>query len=696
MKTREQRLINVLLVLVLAVAYAAIRLVNLDDLVTTDEPLWLGRSANFYRALRSGELQYTYQMAHPGVLTMWAGAFAYFLHAPEYATHIPSNLDDPLSIESVLRSIDTDPVSMMVAAKVSKVLLQTVFFTASMVYCLRVFTPLLTAIAGVLIAFDPFLSGLDSALHVDGLFAIACFAALLSIGYAAERTNLASNQLTAIAPWIFAGVLSACAWLTRATGVLLFGAVAISLMLVIFGSRRNGGNANHSLAALAARHAIVWLSASILTTVVLLPALWVSPIDVGLELLGWTAQAAIGGHENPSFFLGEIHDSNPGYGFYPLVMLWRMTPVSLIGVLALPLLGAWGWRNDFLSRASLRVLTTLGVFAIIYILAMSVGSKKFDRYILPVFPIIDLFAAAGLLMLAQWVARYAPKMRSLAYGALLVLVIVGQGASVMSALPYRLDYFNPLLGGNERAERTLQLGWGQGGKEVIAYIKDNSQNDMDQEIYAWGRVATYSYFLPDASDIDIQRAEVATPADWYRADWVVTSIQQTQRNLDPNQTLLDDYSPDHIVSVMGVPYFRIYQPNALPVPEHLRRPTECTLTFGDHVLLQVERDHDAVNLYWISEKETGNLEITVVFPDTEGNTQVGGLLEPAPPGYISRIRLTLPASTAIGPTDPLAIEIEARDPETGTVVPVTTVSDDSPQGRGQVTSDCYPDDTAAD
>src|SRR5262245_42514254 len=50
------------------------RLNELDALVTPDEPLWIGRSANFYEALSSGHLADTYQFVHPGVPVMWLGA----------------------------------------------------------------------------------------------------------------------------------------------------------------------------------------------------------------------------------------------------------------------------------------------------------------------------------------------------------------------------------------------------------------------------------------------------------------------------------------------------------------------------------------------------------------------------------------------------------------------------------------------
>jgi hypothetical protein len=73
-ETVRSRALPVLLLVLVLAAYLTPRLVALDRLVTVDEGYWLGRSANFYEALVSGDLANTYQFAHPGVPTMWAGA----------------------------------------------------------------------------------------------------------------------------------------------------------------------------------------------------------------------------------------------------------------------------------------------------------------------------------------------------------------------------------------------------------------------------------------------------------------------------------------------------------------------------------------------------------------------------------------------------------------------------------------------
>lgn len=164
--------------------FLGIRLLDIDRLVATDEPFWLGRSANFYRAIVTGELEHTYQMAHPGVMTMWAGAFAYFLHFPEYAQLAAGNMQIPYGIENHLRDMGQDPLQMMVTAKVVKVALQTLFFAVAIFVLRTLLEPGTVIITGFLIAFSPMMSGFDSVLHVDGLFTTICFAAIVLISWA--------------------------------------------------------------------------------------------------------------------------------------------------------------------------------------------------------------------------------------------------------------------------------------------------------------------------------------------------------------------------------------------------------------------------------------------------------------------------------------------------------------------------------
>lgn len=184
MRVRYQQWSVPITILTITFLYLGVRLLDLDRLVTTDEPFWLGRSGNFYRALVTGELEYTYQMAHPGVMTMWAGSFAYLIHFPEYAELAEGNMQVPYAIEQHLRNFGQNPLDLMVAAKVAKLVMQTMFFTLSLVLLSRLVSMEVVLLAGLLLSFSPILTGFDSALHVDGLFTAITMAATAAVCWA--------------------------------------------------------------------------------------------------------------------------------------------------------------------------------------------------------------------------------------------------------------------------------------------------------------------------------------------------------------------------------------------------------------------------------------------------------------------------------------------------------------------------------
>ena len=69
--------INLALTLLVAAAVLLPRALELGRFVVVDEVDWLQASANFYNALQTGELHNTYQLEHPAVPTLWAGALGF-------------------------------------------------------------------------------------------------------------------------------------------------------------------------------------------------------------------------------------------------------------------------------------------------------------------------------------------------------------------------------------------------------------------------------------------------------------------------------------------------------------------------------------------------------------------------------------------------------------------------------------------
>src|SRR6185503_10467897 len=172
------------------------------------------------------------------------------------------------------------------------------------------------------------------------------------------------------------------------------------------------------------------------------------------------------GHIDGHYFLGQI-SRDPGPLFYLITWLWRTSPVELVGLLAL-LVAAWPvrrgrsaiiWRQEIRSHL---VLLALALFIGMLLIFETLSSKKMDRYFLPAFPVIEVFAAFGLLWLWDRLLRRLPDgfaIRGLslhpspfASSLLRSFVLVGiillvQGGLVLANYPYYFTYYNPLLGG---------------------------------------------------------------------------------------------------------------------------------------------------------------------------------------------------------------------------------------------------------
>lgn len=663
------------------------RLQHLDLFVTTDEPFWLGRSANFYRALVQQDFVHTYQMAHPGVLTMWAGALAYFLVFPEFAQDVTENLRHVYGIDAVLRDLGQDPMTMLMVARICKIGLQAIFLGISLGFLNRLFGRSIMLVSGAIIAFDPFLSGMDSLLHVDGLFAITSLAAVLALASAA------ASRPDEMVPWLIAGALAACAWMTRATGLAIIVVVASVMLAQVISRWRWDRHASLRVVLEGPVFAVMlWITGAGAVSLLLLPSLWVDPFGTMQQVWDWSSNAATEGHERPTFFMGEIHGSDPGLLFYPVTLAWRLTPVVTLGVVMFLVCLPMSLRQRWLCRDRLRSLAIGAGFALLYTGAMSVGAKKFDRYILPVYPIVAVFAAVGLVIFARWLCGKLPGRERLVLPALAVAFVIGQFVSLISAMPYRLDYFNPVLGGLAQAQHTVQLGWGEGGGEAMTFIVDDAGGE-DVTVQMSSVTPVLSYFA--SPNIRFDDFGLDTPAGWYETDYFVVGIQEWQRDLSPSYHIMQRYAPAHVVAIDDVPFFNVYTPRKLEVPDALLERTGCSADFGEQVrLMQVIGRDGTIDLYWLGISDTsGSLEVqvTLVSPDGEPEPRAIEPLERTGNGTMTRVTIVDDRTDGAAPLHRYTLMIEVVDSETGQALPIST---DAAQSEGDIFvthSECYYD-----
>jgi len=123
----------------------------------------------------------------------------------------------------------------------------------------------------------------------------------------------------------------------------------------------------------------------------------------------------------------------------------------------------------------MRHVIILLLFVFLFVLQMSTGKEKADRYILSVFAIFDVVAAATVITLVE---LFKKNKKSLLPGVFIVLILgagVWQENIILSLQPHGLSYINPFtkhLFGERR------LGWGEGLDLAADYLnkKPNAGN----------------------------------------------------------------------------------------------------------------------------------------------------------------------------------------------------------------------------
>ncbi len=415
-----------------------VRVVPFGLYVTPDEPIWVLRSLQALEAVESGDWEAIPQTGHPGLTTMALGALGIRLTewiSPEATAH-----RDWVSRIASLAPENGAAFPHLAAFLPAGRLMVALVTAASLALAYLIGRHRLgdraARLAALLLAMDPFVAGHSGLLHTDGLQATFVLLAVLCVfpeGYRLPHRGRPTDVSRDQRPFgdafgiVIAAFFLALAGLTKMLGLLAAPGLALAVLLWTKGSasRRAG-----RVAALA------------LLTLVFLIALY-PPAWTDLRSAPESLVSAVTYHESiglrPVFFAGET-TIDPGPWFYPAVLLFRLTPPVLVGLLIL----AWS-RRDRRAGGSGRLVWIL-LPALSYLVGISVAGKKFDRYVLTVIPLVTLLAAYA------W-QRAGRRWR---FGVLASLTLPW---ALVSLLP--LQYATPLLGGPRVAQGVVPLGWGE-------------------------------------------------------------------------------------------------------------------------------------------------------------------------------------------------------------------------------------------
>ena len=378
---------------------------SLDAHWSSDEARWLRRSAQFMSAVEKGEFSETLIAYHPGVTTMWiAGLRTFFL-------------DPHVDVPNLARARWFIGIVALAGIGIACLLLY------------KLFGQWVAFTSFACFAYSPFFLAQTRRVHTDALAAIfILLTVLLFLLYCQNRQH--RRYL------VFSGVTFGLAVLSKSHALILLPWVLLCLFLFREKQTRHFSNNITEM--------LCFLNCTTLTVLVLWPIFWTvlfGLIALGILVLtivllrrpfnerssvGVTVAACIGlgltcisaiqtvwhvfdrinwavttPHEVKHFFLGKAVN-DPGWLFYPFVLTIKSTPLmlplALIGCILL-------WKRRKHSKGTLRQFqTALALVAgvVLFTLCLSVTNKKFSRYLLPVFLMLEILAAIGFVEGLKW------------------------------------------------------------------------------------------------------------------------------------------------------------------------------------------------------------------------------------------------------------------------------------------------------
>ncbi len=526
------------IILILTVALVALipRLSTTVVLGVDEASLWRTRSQDFLDALQSGELSESDVAYHPGVVTLWLGASGVALNR---VVHGPNYYDiDPIGYFALMRL----PIALFNAVGVA---------LAFMLLNRLLNLPIALLAVGYWI-FDPLIVAQSQIVHTDAPVMLLAFltmlTALIATGVDVRHQIPPYRIVVRWRWWLLSGILMGLTVVAKLNGVLVVAAIGLFFLLQYRTYWRRPDwwfRFAGSMLLLAAIAALAFFLA--------FPAMWVEPVETFRSMFSRATDLTQEGHTQ--LFYGRVSE-DPGLLFYVVTTAFRLTPLLTIGLLMAPF-AVFSLRKSGLGS----VFLALAIYIAVFFVITSVQPKKIDRYMLPIFPALYVFAAVGLFWFSSKIDRHLFTQRrrrtrmtfAVISSMLLVLVFITQ---ITSSYPYMVAYYNPLLGGVRSASKVLTVGWGEGLEQAAQFVDRDSEGRCQFILTDYPNVMAEFTECPVLEARSCAYAQIAAnPQDSY----ITLYLSYTQRGM--NETIREamrGIEPIHSVEIDGVEFASTY------------------------------------------------------------------------------------------------------------------------------------------
>ena len=545
------------------------RLLSLDSHWSSDETRWLRRSETFIASVKQGKFEKTLQAYHPGVTTMWAAGFRKYIKKT-YTW---------VSVRELARSRWLIGITLIGGLVGTGYLFH------------RLFDVETTCFVFFFLTVDPFLLSETRRVHTDALAAtFILLTVLLFLLYCLRDTQKHSPSCNLI----FSGIAFGLACLSKSYALILLPWLPLTLWIF-----RTSGMSWREHLYRSFVTGVFFLNWSLLTVFIVWPLFW-HPLALSLGgcLLGatllaqrsiqrerhvwvavgtatlmllvcigygcqkfWRVLDSVGwalttAHEIDHFFLGNII-ADPGWLFYLFTLSMKSTPFVLpLAIFAILFL--WKHRHNTSTATHLKIALAIGAVALLFTVFLSVTSKKFARYLLPAFPMLDILAAMGLFYLTKWGGALLKKhtLRKVAQTCCIALVLLLTVVPVLALHPYYGTYYNLCWKGTD-ITKIITVGEASGLDIAAAYLNKKPNAPM-MSIQCSDLGAEFLRYYFKGTVYRSDQNLVSGTKKLRPADYEVVYIRDSQIGRVP-QSGTRNGKLEHTITLNGIDHVWIYR-----------------------------------------------------------------------------------------------------------------------------------------
>jgi 4-amino-4-deoxy-L-arabinose transferase-like glycosyltransferase len=558
---------------ILLIALVLPRAFALGRFVAIDEVNWLHRSATFYTALMRNKWEDTYVNDSPGVITTWVGSLALRIAVPDYRANLDQMKTSYTAFESKLARISLlKPIYIIALSRAIMITLLIALLLVCFYYAQRLFGVFPSLMGFLIIALNPFFIALTRMSHLDAPQAIFMFLSILAFLTYLYRGKRGLDL-------VVSGAAGGLAFLSKLPGVFIVPTIGVVSIWDYFKTRFFDKRHDSTLTRISfwklIRSLVIWALVFIVVYAALWPAMWVQPVETVRKVFDQSSGYAstIVEESNSDVEINPQRLDRRSLSFYlryPVSYLWRTTPVEIIGLLLL--LYAFISRIDVVKEEIFRrSVIGLLIFAIIYTVGMTLPIQNSEKYYAPVHIVMGLLAGLGWYSLSHRLSKSLHRFRGkYLQTAILSMAIIVQLLWVFRSFPYYYTFYNPMLGGLQKAAQTRLVGVGEGLDQAGLYLL-SKPNSSQLQVMSWFGVGPLSYYF----DGEVTPVFIAN-SGWTpelvkklsEMDYLVTYIYQKNANLPPELfKLLEAIEPEHTITISGAEYAWIYKVSDLPLPD---------------------------------------------------------------------------------------------------------------------------------